>query len=75
MHQSSSSPTKIQEMHKYYMYWNIEKNKSRRAHCIGSSLLMTILEMHKYYCIGILKKKHLDEHNVFIFNQESFEDE
>jgi len=25
---------------------------------------MTILEMHKYYCIGILKKKHLDEHIV-----------
>jgi len=48
MNQSSSSPTKILEMHKYYMYWNIEKKKSRRAHCIGSSSPMTILEMHKY---------------------------
>jgi len=57
MNQSSSSPTKILEMHKYYMYWNIEKKKSRRAHCIGSSSPMTILEMNEYYMYWNIEKK------------------
>jgi len=46
----------ILEMNEYYMYWNIEKNKSRRAYCIGSSLPMTILEMNKYYMYWNIEK-------------------